>query len=295
VTRLWLEADAPGFAPAGREVVLATEPRPVQLQLEAALAEVSGVVVSGSGGGVPVAGAEVRVRTQGNGGTRTLRARTDSRGGFRIDRLAAGPVQIDVVAGGIPGVRRSVVAPARDLVLELASTVTLEGAARDRRTGAPVDRFSVQLVTGGGDPSTVSTTGRKGRFKLAVPAGTIRLRVRATGYAEVMIPVTAPAEGAVPWVDLELTRAVTLEGQVWDSRGDPGAEAQVELFTPGGEQVVTRLRSDARGRFRFDDLAEGGYLVRAAAGGEQGESSVELVAGEAPPTLVLKLSPPSTP
>jgi hypothetical protein len=287
---VWLEADAPGFAAAGREVVLATEPRPVQLRLEAALAEVSGVVVQA--GGVPVAGAEVRVRTLGSAQARTLRTRTDGRGSFQLTRLAAGPVQIDVSAGGLPGASRRAEAPARDLVLELASSVTLEGSARERRTGAPVDRFAVTLLRREGDASAVSASGRKGRFHLVIPAGPQRLRVRASGYAPADVSVDAPAGGAGAWLDVELSRAGHLEGQLWDSRGDAAAGARVRLLAASGDEVVAEERTSSEGRFRFADLAEGRYLVRAELSGEQAESAVEVVAGEDPVRLVLKLAGP---
>jgi protocatechuate 3,4-dioxygenase beta subunit len=126
----------------------------------------------------------------------------------------------------------------------------------------------------------MAETDALGRFTLGGLRGDVShaLVVRAEGCAELVREL--PAQDALEPAelgDLELTRGALLAGSIADAAGAPVAGARVELrlldlappalstpADPGARPDVGRrtLRTDAAGRFFFDELAAGRYELR---------------------------------
>src|ERR1700682_4851936 len=62
------------------------------------------------------------------------------------------------------------------------------------------------------------------------------------------------------------TASATLQGSVRDSRGHPVAAATVYLRPKSGTKTVT-ARTDSEGSYRFSELSEGIYTLRAEMAG----------------------------
>jgi hypothetical protein len=136
---------------------------------------------------------------------------------------------------------------------------------------APVAGVEV-LIAGG---SRITTTDARGRFVLdSVPEGKVRLTVRRVGYLALHPTITVPQSSGDMLQVVLLPFAQQLEPiQVDVSRrgisgvvGDTGyralAGATVELL--GARRQV---RTDSAGRFAFDDLKPGHYMLRVARAG----------------------------
>ncbi len=81
-----------------------------------------------------------------------------------------------------------------------------------------------------------------------------------------------------------------ISGEVKDQRGDLIAGAQVILTGPANSRL--KAESDARGRFRFDGLAPGAYLLKVEAQGfAQREQDMTLIGASAAGRLAITLYP----
>ena len=81
-----------------------------------------------------------------------------------------------------------------------------------------------------------------------------------------------------------------ISGEVKDQRGDLIAGAQVSLT--GAANSVRNAESDARGRFRFDGLTPGDYMLKVAAQGFVAvEERVSLMSASASRRLMVTLYP----
>jgi hypothetical protein len=104
----------------------------------------------------------------------------------------------------------------------------------------------------------------KGVFKVRLAAGDYDLTVTAEGYAPARDRLPMSTDQTRRW---RLNPAARLSGRVLDRHSkDPVAGATVWLRTDRVEGYMDReATSDGEGRFGFDDLAAGGYIVLARA------------------------------
>jgi membrane-associated protease RseP (regulator of RpoE activity) len=132
------------------------------------------------------------------------------------------------------------------------------------RTGDPVDGAEIVLYTDLGARHT--KTDRSGAFALAdLAPGSARLRVRAPGFATVEIAVElAPNRHGRPIEipRIELSAEGIVEGMVVDTHGDPVpgarvAKDRVPVYLAVGSTPSGVAVTDARGRFRLAELADG--------------------------------------
>ena len=83
----------------------------------------------------------------------------------------------------------------------------------------------------------------------------------------------------------------SIEGRVEDATGGVVAEASVSLLSPQ-QAPVASTRSDAQGRFRFDSVSPGSYLVVVQAPGFAAQRTAVLVKEGAPaPSVNIVLEP----
>lgn len=136
--------------------------------------------------------------------------------------------------------------------------------ARVRITHADPPRFTLEV-----------TADAEGAFALAMPSGPFEIVAQATGYAPAAGYGVAPAQR----VQLTLEPSFQLRGRVVHaSSGEGVAGVEVRAVPRDRMPRLTWAQTDASGRFAFDQLAAGSYLIIASGAGVYGElpRSVEL-------------------
>jgi hypothetical protein len=95
-------------------------------------------------------------------------------------------------------------------------------------------------------------------------AGPCRLRIQAAGFAAAVTGETSVDEGRTTEVRPQaLVRGATITGVVYlDGRIDEGASVQLSPIGPDHSDVRT-ARTDAAGRFAFENVAPSGYRLSA--------------------------------
>ena len=136
-----------------------------------------------------------------------------------------------------------------------------------------------------------TTTNQNGRFRLSGLLPVLAdLTAVADGYIGSVVRSVRPATGES--IVIELAKGASLAGRVLDTDGTAAADLNVRLSLPMDEQIRTGTsllwrslfklgRTDADGRFRFDDLTPARWT--ATANNEESgatENGIELTAGE---------------
>jgi protocatechuate 3,4-dioxygenase beta subunit len=177
-------------------------------------------------------------------------------------------VEVDVGTGGSP-------VDLGDLALE--SGLVIRGRVRDR-AGAPVADAQVfafphrGMAMGGGPMSRgQGRTESDGTFLLGgLGAGTHRVSVSASGYAEAVRPVDSAPSPGTP-VEFVLDRAGAISGVVADEAGQPIESFRVSArqATEPGPMSGAGARGDtfaaADGRFVLEDVPDGTWVIEASA------------------------------
>jgi hypothetical protein len=169
-----------------------------------------------------------------------------------FDGLAA-PRELDVTLASLPGVRGRVTAggePVAGARVALHAPVTSQTA----HNGYPVRL--------GDNPSAQGTTGEDGTFRLDLrQGGDFLLRASAEGLAASEFgPIFIdPARGVVG-LKLELTPGGAIEGTLWGGEAVAGRIVAISR----GDTYAQTARSDREGRFRFEQLTPGPWLVKLA-------------------------------
>jgi protocatechuate 3,4-dioxygenase beta subunit len=174
-----------------------------------------------------------------------------------------------------------------ELAVELAAAESLTGEVTTRRR-EPLAGAEITLQTEAGVRH--ARTNRDGVFTIGeVPAGSARLRVRLAGRAPEERAIALEArEGRRPTElpRIELLEEGVVEGTVIDARGDPIAGARVArdavpTYLPVGVTPTGMAVTDAKGRFRLGELAEGDATLEAFAAdvGRARRSGVRVHAG----------------
>ncbi len=162
---------------------------------------------------------------------------------------------------------------------EQAATLTLAGQVVDDRTGRAIAGAAVTIAGRAGlpDPPTLIADSN-GRFSFnRLPPAKFTLTATALGYlapsdhSEGMPPVDVPADltSGASRTDLmlRLVKPATLSGIVRDEANEPVEGVQLGVFHESYVAGLPRLQvasagsSDDRGRFRFERLSPGRYVV----------------------------------
>jgi hypothetical protein len=267
---------APGYARGDTQVVI-DDARPRQLQaihLHATHVLTGQVVERGA----PAADAVVALDD-----SHVPPVRTDARGRFRFDAVpddgvhlrarrgeSVGELQLDGFDEGRPVT----------VELHLGASVEVTVVAPD---GSPAADTSVRLEQRQLDREDLdATTDAVGRAEFhAVPAGRVEVSANPDDGPSSATRLTLHA-GQRAAVELQLEAATHLAGRVFDHRGAPVADAELELqaTSDGGRRAWledARTRTEADGTFDLDLLGAGDVvLVATGPGGQQARLAVTL-------------------
>lgn len=114
-------------------------------------------------------------------------------------------------------------------------------------------------------PTMLNYPDRRGSFRLlALPAGDWELRIEAPFHAPVQAPLTL-VTGVVHEETYRLERGYRVHGRLLDPAGEPAAGVLVTMTYPlaGPRTVPLETLTDEAGRFRFDGVPDGEYLIEA--------------------------------
>jgi protocatechuate 3,4-dioxygenase beta subunit len=261
-------ARARGFGPQELTVdVVAAATSRVVLTLPPAAA-IEGTVLGPDGAPAPsavvVAGAGEKENPLAPDDLLVTRTRTDERGRYRLEGLAAGTITVAVSAKGLGKTSRTVDAAPGDVValdvmlpgsLEIAGRVVLED-------GTPVEGWSVH-----GSGLTLQFTDAEGRFTFRDVddrAYTIEVDERGHHVPCARVEGVRAGDDAVTITVLEADRSRSFaSGIVVDPDGRRVRGARVGCFRPDGS-TVTSARTDFFGGFRIGPLPAGTYLLGAS-------------------------------
>lgn len=150
------------------------------------------------------------------------------------------------------------------------ATASLEGYVRDAASRAPIANAFVVLSGAGVRKATTSDS--QGRFAFASLAPG-RYNLTAVGEGFAFDPATGPVAvltaGRATAVDIEMTRAAVIVGEVRDEQGNPRSGMSVTVIRKpkaGGTEMppLEPALTNDRGEFRVDLLPPGEYLVLAS-------------------------------
>ncbi len=277
-----LLAEAPGFGTLQIDRV-AIPGKPLVLALEGESRTLGGLVLGAKiAARVRLGGVNLRVPREGE---------TDSRGAFLFRGLGRGRYSVRASAGRLASDSASTiideatswVAPVR-LTLEPGAFV--EGTVADE-VGRPLAGVNLELTAlPVDDLPELGTTDDRGRFSIGpVPPGRYQLLARAPQHILLDAPELRLRPETPSSVQLRLARSARLSGRAMDGQGKPLAGVAVSIVgLVGGNDELTVLRgalplaaeaaglpgqtlarrgrarttiTDARGRFRLDDVPPG--------------------------------------
>lgn len=161
----------------------------------------------------------------------------------------------------------------------VGNPASLQGQVTDTG-GHPLRKAAVTLRAAGFGPRpqspSLATTDAEGRYSFDnIAPGEYTLQVERAGYLgklyratphETFSTITVAAGQHLSPINMALTRAVAISGQVLDEDGDPVANVRVQLLqhtydsaltTGGGPAVFT----DESGNYRIPDLSAGRYYL----------------------------------
>lgn len=160
-----------------------------------------------------------------------------------------------------------------------ARSYRIAGTVVDIRTGKPLGKTRVVLITSGTDQKPVASDiiSASGRFSFdGIPAGKYMLNGQRVGYPgqgfeqhEIYVTgivVAAPGQDSEHLV-FKLKPAASISGRVTDEFQDPVREADVLLFyrpSVAGEKatrMMKTVKTDDQGVFHLSGLPEGKYYV----------------------------------
>ncbi|MEM7584896.1 MAG: carboxypeptidase-like regulatory domain-containing protein [Acidobacteriota bacterium] len=291
--KMQLEARAPGFLPGQLQIRMGVDPGAPKILTLDAQAEVRGLVVAA--GGEPLPGAQLTVRRvyreyAGRKGAIEGWASADSEGRFQLTGLTSGlSYRVQALHDGYATAEMELEGSLADESSEALRLVLHPGRAAfglvydlEERplagvevrllpsSEAPAVRRGASEAGPQGDPF-LAFTDERGRFETRdVPAGRLDMVARGRGLAPLTVRglELPPGRRPVDLGTLYLEPGVQLEGRVFDSEGEPLAEAEVWVAPAGSVPLESLLRaphhdrsappvaiSDAEGRFVVADLA----------------------------------------
>lgn len=236
--------------------------------------------------GQPVAGARVDVRLRTDP-PRALAVDTEADGTYRVPGLDVGTIDMRARLGDVPSAAAVVDLATDDrcdLVLPATGTLELDLVDEgDQPHGGIV--VLRREVAGAGPPRPgrpQALRARAGRVRLDdVPAGAAWFSVTALDgrVGRTGAPLTIQA-GQVTRQRLTLARPAVLQGVVRRPDGEPASVAEVHARHLEGRATYLAT-ADLQGRWRFDDVVPGRYVVGTfGRGGAPVEREIEVPAGE---------------
>jgi hypothetical protein len=241
---LQFEVSAPGYLSREFERPLSpTGQSSLRFLLRPELTTVEGVVVDSSNATVPSA----TVRVEGV----EFPATTAGDGTFQLQGVRPGNVRLEASAEGYATTKLELAIPTADgkpVRINLGGSSTLTGRVVDAANKAPVKDVEIRVAAG----RWKTRTDAAGRYELTdLPLGTQSVEVIGGGYRAVQSDIKLDLGKAT--ADFELRGATVLSGIVTAALdGLPVAGADVQL-----EGVPTAAKTDAEGRFRFEDVVAG--------------------------------------
>ena len=209
--------------------------------------------------GAPVALAYLNV-TPLDPSTPSLQERTDGEGHWAVYNTPAGQYQVTAQAPGRGVVVTTIVAPSRDVKLQLGGVGRIEGTARELDNGS----FEVDFETCNGmaiahEPRVVPVAG--GRFAIDdAPACDLRMVARWHGETIKLHATVAADDTAHVEVAIGPPRTKTIHGTVRDRDARPVSGALVRAYPDRGDTITTT--TDAAGRYSL--AAFSGAMLMAA-------------------------------
>jgi RNA polymerase sigma factor (sigma-70 family) len=266
----FLAVQARGYAPDLKRLDVRKVTTPIEFRLSPGHI-IRGRVVDTQGN--PLAGVSVVADTWRDSQTLEWHTKTDAEGSFEWTDAPADDVKFDIFKTGYRDLRGRMLPPdSENIVVTLKPPFTVHGSVTDAETGQSITSFKItfgQLDKERAEPYWLEYTQRSfsdGQYEwnLGDALGGSRgcvLRAEAEGYAtEVSPPFEQEGESFVH--DFKLARAIWIQGAVRTPEGQPAANVQVFLVSPGqplmvenghGEsgQTATSIRTGADGRFKF--------------------------------------------
>ena len=221
--------------------------------------------------GAPIEKFSVRAKNAGSSATVVAEG---ARGSFELSNLGEGTWELRASAPfHAPSDARTVTLPADlELVeLVLARCADVSGIVR-LPTGAAASGADVRDigVQGFGDGSRHVKADDEGRFRLEkLSPGTRTIVASSPGYAD-SEPIGVELRSGAPVADLELRLGTggRIVGEVFGKDGVPLPERSVQILS-SPTRIDRQVRSDASGRFEFEALTPGTYLLSVLPTGEE--------------------------
>jgi protocatechuate 3,4-dioxygenase beta subunit len=161
-----------------------------------------------------------------------------------------------------------------------SGSASLEGSVMDSRTGEPVRKVIVELISEDSEEVKVftSTTSPEGRFSFdTLLPGRYRVFAERTGFIEVnqkgretgQVAISLATGQQLKGLSLYMLPAAVVTGHVVDEDGDPLADAEVAVWHPVYSPLGVRWENSAvqrtndLGQYRISGLPPGKYLFSA--------------------------------
>jgi hypothetical protein len=148
-------------------------------------------------------------------------------GTFTLSALHHGKYTVSFSGERGDDVQRVVEAPATDVVLELSEVGEIAGHVVDEATGQPIDDFAFSTQNDQGHHLSPES-GSDGLFKLQVPAGSVKVSVRADGYLSETASVVVEV-GKTKEITISLVSSRTVSGRVLSETGQPVSGASIAI------------------------------------------------------------------
>jgi len=222
-------------------------------------------------------------------------SRTDSLGRFRLSGLEPGRWIVSATHRGLAPAASEVVAPG-NVRLRLVSGGALEGRVTDKKSGAPVQTFT--LLVQGPQPQLLSVIDPGGRYRMeGLPSGDLIVSVIAQGHAPSTAKSVSISRGQTARLDVALGEGGRVTGIVVE-RGTrkpiAGADVSVEgLDAAQGVPIRNGTVTGPDGRFVLEALEENALAITATAEGHHGRifSLPHIAEGETAGPVTVELTP----
>jgi len=158
---------------------------------------------------------------------------------------------------------------------------TIEGVVVETQNGNPIPGVTLSIDALAVQPALNATSDSAGTFKLEkVPSGRVLVDASKDGYSRPrfwsssLAPVTALPGQHLKGLTIQLTRNGSVAGRVRDSKGQPLANARIQLlrysYASGQRQLnpvaafssAETMQTNDLGEFRIFDLPPDSYLIR---------------------------------